>query len=492
MGSKNIVWKYILTLSLILAGVVIVRVFYDIKHHNNMLKNQQESLSENITRQFLLSEQDLVNKYYMLSNHLMHSKTIYHSYQTKNREELYRFLERDYEDFIRVDPFLYVMHFFDKSNITFLRMHKPEQFNDDLTKQRPLVAYVNQSLKKEHAFEVGRNGVVYRITVPLFHYGEHFGILEFGIKPEYFVERLNKMFNVQSLILVKSSALKTLSTKRDYATLNEYSIISKDPVFKKIKNKLDISKLKQTIKAGDKTYLVLNNLSLSNYQDQTISKIVLIKDITPVVEKNYLSLFNINLITLMVFLLIVTLLYIVLNRFSNDIQENIQTITKLHKRSSRLLNKANTDPLTNIFNKRYFNGYLKEFFRSGKEGVLIFLDIDHFKKINDTYGHLIGDEILKKLTVEIKTHLRDEDTFVRWGGEEFIILFEDTDLKKGIIKAEEIRKLVENITFPENIKVTISIGVTKKELSDTIKKLLERADELLYKAKKSGRNCIKH
>ncbi len=492
MGGKNIVWKYILTLSLILSSVVIIRVIYDIKYHNDMLKERQDALADNITKQFLVSEQNLVDKYFMLTKHLMHSKTIYECYKTWDRERLYRLLRKDYQELAKIDPNLYVMHFLDTKNKTLLRLHKPDIYNDDLTDKRPIIAYVNQTLKKESAFEVGKNGMVYRITTPLFHKNEHFGILEFGIKPQYFVERLNKMFNVKSVILVKTPSLEVLTAKRRYSPIGEYSIISKDPLFDKIKNKIDLKKLKQLIKHGNKTYLVLNNLNLSNYQDEVISKVVIIKDISEFVNKNDFSLFNINLITLMVFLLILTLLYIVLNKFSNDIQENIQTISKLHKKSSRLLNKANNDPLTNIFNKRYFNGYLKEFFKSEREGVLIFIDIDHFKKINDTYGHLTGDEILKKLTSVIKKHLRDEDIFVRWGGEEFIILFEDIDLKKGVIKAEEIRELVENTNFPEDIKVTVSIGVTKKEISDSIKVFLERADELLYKAKKSGRNCIRH
>lgn len=148
--------------------------------------------------------------------------------------------------------------------------------------------------------------------------------------------------------------------------------------------------------------------------------------------------------------------------------------------------------LTSIFNKRYFDWHFKNFLDENRVGSIIFFDIDHFKKINDTYGHLAGDKILKELCSTVKTFLRDEDIFVRWGGEEFIILFEDLDIQIAAQKADEIRKVVENTKFFNNIKVTISLGVTNINKDDTIDIVLKKADDLLYMAKENGRNKVEY
>ncbi len=122
---------------------------------------------------------------------------------------------------------------------------------------------------------------------------------------------------------------------------------------------------------------------------------------------------------------------------------------------------------------------------------LIIFDIDYFKKINDTYGHLVGDTILKELSELIRNNLRESEYFVRWGGEEFVILLPGTSLQGAQMVAEKLRRAVEENTFSEVGKVTCSFGVTTLKEDDTIKSFLKRADEALYEAKNGGRNQVK-
>jgi len=156
------------------------------------------------------------------------------------------------------------------------------------------------------------------------------------------------------------------------------------------------------------------------------------------------------------------------------------------------------DGLTQIFNKRYFtenvDRELSRAHRYGRALTMIMFDIDHFKTINDSFGHLAGDHVLKLLASVVRTHIRREDVFARYGGEEFSILLPEVGLKSAAGTAEKIRKLVEGHRFvfeEEPIPVTISLGcaAVTQDTQDTTA-LIKAADERLYAAKHAGRNQV--
>ena len=153
-----------------------------------------------------------------------------------------------------------------------------------------------------------------------------------------------------------------------------------------------------------------------------------------------------------------------------------------------------TDSLTGIKNRRSFFESSEKFFKLAKRKELelsvIMLDIDFFKKVNDTYGHLVGDEILKFLVKIVNLQLRDSDIFARYGGEEFIILLPDTNINGAYETANKLRKLIEKspYTGDENIFITISLGIAQLQNEKILNELIKKADEALYKAKDSGRN----
>ena len=142
------------------------------------------------------------------------------------------------------------------------------------------------------------------------------------------------------------------------------------------------------------------------------------------------------------------------------------------------------DPLTSIYNRRGVLSKLKE----TKKGAILFMDIDHFKKVNDTYGHEFGDYVLQELGKILKDYVRDVDIVGRWGGEEFIMILNEVSFNDAMKVAERVRKAIENYNF-NGKKITISIGVS--ELTDNFKESLEKADKALYEAKNSGRNLVK-
>lgn len=154
---------------------------------------------------------------------------------------------------------------------------------------------------------------------------------------------------------------------------------------------------------------------------------------------------------------------------------------------------VNYDGLTKIYNRRYFNEYLnQEIFKSERyenDLSLIMFDIDHFKSINDTYGHDIGDSVLRELSDLVKCHIRNCDILSRIGGEEFAIIATQTSLHNALKLSKKIRKVVEEHNFEHVIKtITISLGVTQFIKGDNIDLIYKRADTALYKAKNNGRN----
>ncbi|MCX6074320.1 MAG: diguanylate cyclase [Campylobacterales bacterium] len=165
--------------------------------------------------------------------------------------------------------------------------------------------------------------------------------------------------------------------------------------------------------------------------------------------------------------------------------------TLLHQEIERI---ATIDNLTGIYNRHKFEElFVLETERSRRFTLplsMIMIDIDHFKVVNDTYGHDIGDEVLKYLAKIVHNNIRKLDIFARWGGEEFLVLSPGIDLEDARTLAEKLRLAVEEATFPTIKKITISLGVSTFKKDDTFLELFKRADKGLYYAKEQGRNQV--
>ncbi len=169
-------------------------------------------------------------------------------------------------------------------------------------------------------------------------------------------------------------------------------------------------------------------------------------------------------------------------------------ITELESRAKILETLATTDALTKIFNRLKLNELLsfevKKSDRYRLPLTLIMLDIDHFKDINDTYGHDIGDEVLVKLCETISCNIRETDVFARWGGEEFMIMLPNTSLDGAKVMAENLRMEIESACFEKAQRVTASFGVAEYSPDSSIREFLKQVDDSLYAAKRGGRNMV--
>ncbi|MGA2402672.1 MAG: diguanylate cyclase [Syntrophobacteraceae bacterium] len=180
-----------------------------------------------------------------------------------------------------------------------------------------------------------------------------------------------------------------------------------------------------------------------------------------------------------------------LNRMKKEVDQ-------VHEKRKALEKEILIDPMTGIANRRALKERLKSelyrFQRYRQYFSMLLFDVDHFKVINDQYGHWAGDRCLKEIIKRIRPILRETDFMGRWGGDEFTVIFPGTDLESAVAVAERLRKLIENTRFVyhrQEISLTVSIGVTEIQDSDSSQEMVfTRVDKAMYKAKKKGRNMV--
>jgi two-component system, cell cycle response regulator len=190
----------------------------------------------------------------------------------------------------------------------------------------------------------------------------------------------------------------------------------------------------------------------------------------------------------------------------SELQARVRTQLKKKKYQDNLraeleesIDLATKDGLTGLFNRRYFDIHIKQMVTksigTGNKISMMMFDMDHFKQVNDTYGHPTGDAVLKTLSSTLKSSFKITDLIARYGGEEFVVVLSNTDLNSGLQIAEKVRQKIETTDFviPNNeipLKKTTSIGIAEYQEGESIPDFISRADKALYKAKQTGRNKV--
>ncbi|GAB5605791.1 GGDEF domain-containing protein [Sideroxyarcus sp. TK5] len=184
-----------------------------------------------------------------------------------------------------------------------------------------------------------------------------------------------------------------------------------------------------------------------------------------------------------------------------QLEASHQEVERLNRELEALKGAAMTDPLTGVLNRRGFESCADTLFAepdaaSHKGFCLLMLDVDHFKNINDNYGHLLGDKVLTAIATTLKSKVQGQDLVGRLGGEEFAILLPNTNLDGAFVVAEHIRQAVQRgkirrLDSNQNIDgITISIGISPRKDKEDLNEMIARADKALYRSKKEGRNRI--
>lgn len=244
--SNKLKNRYLLLIGFIFFLALISRGYYDVKHHRSMIDVQMQELHKNTLLQYKNLISNLEEKYTSVGFAFTNMQDIYEPIKHRDRKLLYNKLEKNYLKLQEFNSNLHIMHLHDTLNISILRMHKPASYGDDLTDIRPMIKQTNIDKKAHFGFETGKNGINYRISLPFItRDDEHLGVIEFGIRPLYFASCMSSLLGAEAQVLVKTSSLEHLQTQTDYEELGEFSIISKNYFFNKLKESVDLDKQSQ-------------------------------------------------------------------------------------------------------------------------------------------------------------------------------------------------------------------------------------------------------
>ncbi len=417
------------------------------------------------------------------------------------RTELYDYLIDEY-DHVKEYDFRQV-HFHFPDSTSFLRMHFPEKYGDSLYEARYSVRTVNEDYVTIAGFEEGRVVNGYRFVYPLIRNGEHIGSVEVSVALTSVINVLTELTDSDYYFVIDKEVVydKVYSEYLDNYQVTEFSenflvdigtIINcqdrnliEERNFEDFLGSFDvdeIEKLDEFIEFGFSTKYEKKNYEviftpIANIEGEDVAYMISISEINGVRD---LYLQN---------LLVGGLIF--------SLYIGILLLSGIFIRNRNLLQTISySDGLTNISNRRKFeidlNIEISRAKRYHNDLSFIMFDIDHFKDVNDTYGHKTGDYILEKLASIIKSNIREDDLFARYGGEEFIIMLFNSNKQETINKADELRKLVEGYKFDVVGQVTISLGVYKFKDEDTYETITEKVDKAMYAAKKAGRNKVKY
>lgn len=351
------------------------------------------------------------------------------------------------------------------------------------------IEYFEQSL--EYICAVNSDGSLYGILT-------HTDIIS-HIDPETLMENyrigdlmnMNKHIQKTSQDTISSEVLNSMADNRyDCIVITNnglpVGILTTKDIMDLIKNSFDLS------------------LPISNYMSspiETINENASIKEsINFMKEKHFKRIVVVNSKNVLSGLILqrelISLSYskwsILMREYSSELTEINNLLEKKTKKYEKM---ASTDQLTGLYNRYKFTELFNSEYRTMKQRdnhmTLMMLDIDYFKTVNDKHGHNVGDTVLLQTSNILLKYLRNVDIVSRWGGEEFVVLLPTATKENGIKLAEKIRESLSVYDMGNGLKITASFGITEVKVGDSLEIAIKRADDALYEAKNSGRNCVK-
>lgn len=475
----------IMLIALIIIIALITVIFVSIGNllQKDILKTittEEKKVAQQIYQQTF---DNFIDKYELIASNLLMNEEIIASFEKKDRTKLLKLTLPIYEKLQNNNPYLQIMHFHTTDTKSFLRVHKPNKFGDDLSSIRHMINKVNKEKIKQIGIEVGRYGIHYRVALPIFNSSKDFlGVFEFGININYILDIFKNNYSLETILLFKKDVFNIIF--KNYNGV-EYSPYSED--FYSIK----LDNYNSKIKANGSNNTTFKIHTIEDNSKQNIGEILFIKDLsdcTDNIEK------GVNLAVVISVLFVLFAFYIIRRLFNNYIKTIDSFQKELEVKNDSLLKLSNTDHMTQIHNRKSIEGILQNEQNRVKRYKhplsIILFDVDNFKKINDTLGHNVGDKVLMEISKLVSASIRETDYVGRWGGEEFLIVLSETTLHDGYVLADQIREKIYAYDFEEIQNVSCSFGVSQCSEDDTNEALIKNADIALYEAKHSGKNKV--
>jgi diguanylate cyclase (GGDEF)-like protein len=509
MKKQNFFNKYY---KLAIISVILIFLIFINFNYNKKVEEENFFLDKSLNR--LQQEVNLILNTYEIAadavfNNIINRDEIksimYYGWRFENRRDNYRsFLEYKikplYQDLKNYH--IRQLHFHFKDGTSFLRMHRPNTYGDNLFGVRESIEYVNTEKKKFVGFEEGRIFNGYRYIYPLEYNNEHLGSVELSLSFAGVTELLKNNFGGAKTFIIKNKLIEETVFKEEQKNYRTFSILENysydNEIYEKLispDNKISLKLIREINKKNEKEIVkkaALNRSFIvsakvnSNYYTGSFISIRGIDDqhkayLISYQENDSLKFINRNFIDT----IIISILFLIMTII-------LLTIVFLNNNKLRFL--AHNDQLTEVSNRHHLTAILKKEYERKQRYNSIFsfiiFDIDHFKLINDNYGHDTGDKILKEMSDLVRRNIRQNDYFGRWGGEEFVIIAVEIDLDSAFKFAEKLRKEIENHNFIKNENITASFGAAEINSAENIDDLIKRADDALYRAKRNGRNRV--
>ncbi len=595
--------KIIFILSLLIFAVVLTMTAYGLMHEKKENERRLSEAYEHVHRTYNETIKDTVHFYQSRAEANVRSPGILEAFRDGDYDTLYALMKPRWDVMQHENPSLVVMQFHQANGKSLLRLHLPEISGDNIAAIRPMVAHAHENAQKVSGFEEGRQGLAFRVLIPVFDQGIYIGLIEFGIATPYFTDKIHRFTGYDAFFFVNKSILGHFGEFGESVTIGQdvgVDIAASDEPFLEHYARHH-TKLQNDVITYDHHAYEVNVLPIKEYRSRSIGAIMFVRptdDFAAHMRSTFVSSGFIALLLIFIMGVIVDRIYsfvtakmsfqerysqmildsvpapvIVtdgksliaasdaflqyfhcesLEVFKHDHQcvceyfeeggtdeylmpmRNDQRWTefmlehpdKIHKAKitirgvttifevrisvlnlndmlryvvifndiSNMQQQSMSDPLTGAANRLYFNMVYSHAISVARRGdkalALIIIDIDHFKKVNDTYGHLIGDVVLKRIVQIVSNRIRSSDIFARWGGEEFVLLLPDTGLEEAIGVANSLKEAINSEEFEQVGALTCSFGLAILEKNETCEELLKRSDEKLYQAKETGRNRI--
>lgn len=392
------------------------------------------------------------------------------------------------------------LHFHEYNNKSFLRFHRPNKFGDDLTGVRSSVEYVNREKKPIFGFEEGRIFNGYRFVFPVFYSSnKYIGSVEVSVSFKTIIDQYKNRFGKKAEFILSKKQVQKKVFNNEKSNYKDWFIDDRFVLDKAIAencilhgkiNLKDQKKIRSVLtkneNSTDPFYVkvkisnqskILVFLPIKNFENQNTAFLFVVNDVKKL-HSLYYSYASIFFVLVVLISITIMFLFYYINT------------------QKKFRHMAMYDNLTGVFSRAILFEKLsserERYLRYGKVFSIVMLDIDHFKKVNDDYGHQNGDLVLQKTSSTLKNVIRKSDSIGRYGGEEFIIILPETNAEQAVVSAEKMRSSVEKVKYKNMPSITISCGVSLfNDENMSVEDLIANADEKLYEAKKSGRNCVK-
>ena len=335
MNNDKSVKKKLLVLVVVLLIIFGGIVFYYEKLNSQEQINSKNNIFTNtIEKTYSLLLKNLDDEVAKRVDIILSSGSVREKFAKKDREGLYKELAKRYTYLVKTNKYLKIMTFRLADGSTFLRVHKPKMYGDKLNKKRKIIIDTNHLKKRQYGFEVGKLKMTYRVVTPIFYKGEHIGLVEIGVEPEYITNKMYQIFGFKNALLIKKS---DASVSIDKVKLNQvgkdFALARGDQLFKNHIDEIKFNIKHNHILENNRTYHIHSDLNLYNHKDQVAAKILLAYDVTDDMN-NAQRLLTINMLRIVVLLI---LLMIVLNfGFNYFINNMIKEVNKNRDKDKKL------------------------------------------------------------------------------------------------------------------------------------------------------------